>query len=89
MLAILKRRIALARAYRNVFASPGPPGDAQLVLHDILREGGILSTSVEPGLTKFNEGKRALALYILARLRWKEGDAVRLAEAQDQGDDNA
>ncbi len=81
---IIKRRIALAHAYRNVL---GAEGDSKLVLHDLLREGGILATSVEPGLTEFNEGKRALALYILARLRWKEADAIKLAMEQMESPD--
>ena len=86
MLAVLKRRIALAHAYRNVFAPPGPPGDGQLVLHDILRRAGLLEAASADGETALRaEGRRSLALEILQMLRWKEGDIVRLAEAQEEG----
>jgi|GEM_PF-2729233 hypothetical protein len=73
------RRIELANAYQTVFDSP----EGSRVLRDLLTAGGLLSTSVVEGdaqLTAYNEGKRALALHILHRLRWSEGELMQLGQ---------
>ena len=75
----LHRRYALATAYSRAFGSP----EGQLVLRDLLREGGMLSVSHVEGdahSTAFNDGKRALALHIVQRLRWSEGELLQLGQ---------
>lgn len=84
MLAVLKRRIALIHAYRNVFRPQGPPGDAELVLHDILRRSGLLEATAGTGDEALRaEGKRALALEILQQLRFTHADLMKLSEATE------
>jgi hypothetical protein len=73
------RKRRLAAAYRAVFGSP----EGKLVLADLLRRGGILETSHVPGdacSTAFQEGRRAMALDIIAELRWSDGELVQLAQ---------
>ena len=72
------RRQQLAAAYGQLFTSI----DGTLVLNDLLREAGVLETSMsaEPHETSFREGKRAMALYILDKLRWAPGELAALAQ---------
>lgn len=87
VVAFAKARLKLASAYQSVYASP----DGAAVINDILREAGILSVSHvegDPGTSAFNDGKRALALYVVQRLRWSEGELVALARAQTTDDLN-
>ena len=79
--SIFDRQQAVRQAYQDVFNTPA----GELVLHDILAAGGILSTSLvphDPYATHANEGKRALALHIVSRLRWTEAEAMQLALAR-------
>lgn len=71
------RRVAVALAYKRVFGGE----DGELVLHDIMRRGGVLRTGfdVRPGLTAFNEGRRSLALEIVRELALNEKDFERMA----------
>jgi hypothetical protein len=76
-----KRRMAITGAYHSVYNSP----DGQLVIHDILREAGVLSAAHvagDPGSSQVNEGKRLIGLMILQRLRFSEGALVKLAQLQ-------
>lgn len=80
MLERMAPRLRLARAYQATFDTL----DGKRVLHDILREGGVLTTSMFEGdqghATAFREGKRALALHVLERLRWSEAEIVAFAQ---------
>ena len=72
-------RTALARAYREVFA--GSAG--HLVLTDLLRSAGVLEVATvrgDPAMTHFNDGRRSLGLLLIERLRWSEGELLKLAE---------
>jgi|SRR5579859_723745 len=70
-----KQRIALKRKYIGLFESP----DGREVLHDILRAGNFASNcfNQDPHIAAYNEGKRALALHILSRMRLT-GDEAQL-----------
>jgi hypothetical protein len=73
-----KRERATASAYKRVFESP----EGEIVLRDLITEGGLLSVSHVSGDshdTAFNDGKRALALHIFQRLRWSEPELVKIA----------
>ena len=75
----LAPRIALHHAYQGVFGTP----EGRMVLHDLLREGGMLKTSHvlnDPADTAFREGKRAMALHLVGRLRWSESELLALAQ---------
>jgi hypothetical protein len=75
----VQRRLELANAYQAAFQS----GDGRIVLRDLLQQGGLLSVSHVEGdshATAFNDGKRAMALHIVERLRWSEGEMLRLGE---------
>jgi hypothetical protein len=79
-----KKRAMLLHAYAQTFVH-SPAGE--IVLLDLLREGGILSVSYQaedPHQTSFNEGRRSMALTILERLRWTEGDLMQLALARNE-----
>lgn len=79
----LTKRQALAAAYQEIFATPA----GKLVLNDLLREGGVLEVSYVPGDdagTHFNDGKRALALHVLHRLRWAPGELATLAQERTE-----
>jgi hypothetical protein len=81
VVAFAKRRLQMASDYQAVYNS----AEGQRVLRDILREGGILEVAHvagDPGTSQFNDGKRALALYVVERLRWNEGELVALAQTQ-------
>lgn len=54
-----------------------------MVLRDLLGAGGVLAVSHvqgDPYDTAFNDGKRALALHLLQRLRWSESELLQLGE---------
>lgn len=81
VIAAYRKRRAIATAYIGVFGSP----EGKMVLHDILRAGGILEPAHQPGdpyQTAFNDGRRSLALHIIERLRWSEGELEELALEQ-------
>jgi hypothetical protein len=68
-------------AYNATYESP----DGRAMILDMLREAGVLSVAQvagDPGTSAFNEGKRALGLHILQRLRWSESEIVELARQQ-------
>lgn len=78
---MVQRRTAMARAYQDLLGSH----EGEPVLFDILRECGLLVTSHVEGdvnTTAYNEGKRAIGLFILNRLRWSEMEMLALARAQ-------
>ena len=68
-----KRQIATIDAYSRVFGSP----DGQLVLVDLIKKAGVLEATHEPGMADYNNGRRSLALDIMAMLRM---DAAKLLE---------
>lgn len=78
LIAYAKSRLQIATAYQRVYES----AEGRDVIHDILREGGVLSVAHvegDPGTSQFNDGKRALAIFICERLRWSEPELVALA----------
>jgi hypothetical protein len=82
-LEALRRRASIAHSYRSAFSG----GTGEAVLHDLLREAGVLSVSHVEGdshATAFNDGKRAMGLHICERLRWSEMQLLKLAEQQTQ-----
>ncbi len=77
---MFRRRVSLAHAYHEVFE--GTPA-GRMVLGDLLRAAGMLETSAVPGdshMTHFREGRRSVGLHVLDRLRWREGELLKLAE---------
>ncbi len=83
----LKQRLKLHQSYQAVFAQP----QGREVLHDLLREAGMFSTSqtTDPYQTAFNEGKRYIALFVLNRLRMDNLDHVQqllMEKARDNRD---
>jgi hypothetical protein len=78
---LFTKRKELAHAYQRTFDTP----HGQMVLRDLLRKGGILETSHEPGdayTTAWRDGRRSLALELVEALRWTEGELVALAQEQ-------
>lgn len=68
-------------AYRAVFETP----EGAIVLQDILREAGLLSSSVVEGdayATHRKEGRREIALHIVDMLSWSESELAAFAQAQ-------
>lgn len=83
-LAAHKRRETIGDAYRRLFDTP----DGKLVLADLLKEGRLFDVSVEAGdplTTGLNDGRRALALVILERLRWSEMEILALSRERTAG----
>lgn len=79
----LQKMIARGEAYARVYASP----DGREVFDDLLREAGVLEVSTvagDPYMTHFNDGKKAIGLYIFAQMRWSAGELRELAAAQTQ-----
>jgi len=73
-----KAQLALAESYRRVFAA----GDGETVLTDLLRRAGMLEVATvegDPFATHFRDGRRSLALEIVAQLRFTESELLRLA----------
>ena len=80
--APLRRRIALVKAYKDVFGSV----DGQVVLKDLIARAGILEA--EPG--RFPAGRRSIVLEILQQLRFDETALMALAaERLDEPGDQA
>jgi len=73
----LRRRIALVKAYKEVFGSI----DGQIVLKDLIARAGILEA--EPG--KFAAGRRSIVLEILQNLRFDETALMALAAERLDG----
>lgn len=71
-----RRQAVLADAYHEVYASPA----GQLVIHDILKDAGLLVVAADPTDSRFYDGKRAVALHVVNRLRWSEAMLVELAK---------
>ena len=85
LLARAKRERALASAYQQFWRD----GEGRMVLEDIFRASGLLEVSHvqgDPGTSQFNDGRRSIALHIIQRLRWSEGELVALANAQTRED---
>lgn len=83
-LRAVQSMLRVRRAYR-IFDTP----EGRMVLGDLFNAAGMLSPATvegDPYLTHFNDGKRALALHILERLRWSEMELLRLA--QERADDS-
>ncbi len=83
----LKQRLRLHQSYQAIFEQP----QGREVLHDLLREAGMFSTSqtTNPHQTAFNEGKRFIALFVLNRLRMDNLDHVQqllMEKARDNRD---
>ena len=61
--------------------------EGQEVLRDLLKAGGVLKVSHSldgAETTAFNDGKRALALHVLNRLRWTEGELIALSQQRTE-----
>ena len=69
-------QVKLVSAYRHVF---GASSDGDLVLHDLVVVSGFMKTH---GGDAFEEGKRALLLYILKMLRTEPEALQRLADRE-------
>lgn len=83
-----KRERATVGAYKAVFTS----AQGDIVLRDLMIQCGLLSVSHVSGDshdTAFNEGKRAVVLFILERLRWSEPELMKLAAEQTGFEHNA
>lgn len=81
LLARAKAQLQIASDYQAVYNSP----EGERVIHDILREAGVLSVAHvqgDPGTSQFNDGMRAMGLKVIERLRWSEGELVALARRQ-------
>lgn len=75
---VLGRHQAIRGAYHFTFGLP----EGKLVLHDLLQAAGLLETSMVPGDpqgTAYREGRRSVALEIIHKLRWTEGEMMQLA----------
>jgi len=77
-----RRQAAVNQAYHAVYATP----EGQLVLHDLMRRGGILETSPVPDDSRFYEVRRSLALEIAKELRWTEAEMIALARETTKED---
>lgn len=73
------RQYELAQSYQATFANPHFL-EGQIVLRDFLRESGILEVAYDPSDSRFYDGKRAMALYLLDKLRWSPGELAQLGE---------
>ena len=72
-------REALRRSYRRVFAGP----EGARVLEDLARRGFVRASTFhpEPGRAAFNEGRRSLALEVLALAEDGTGSGMEQAMA--------
>lgn len=90
VIKIAKQRMQVAGDYHAVYNMP----EGERMIIDLLRESGVLSVAHvagDPGTSAFNDGKRAMGLFLIQRLRWSEGQLVKLARMQtadelDQGE---
>jgi len=76
----VKRQVAIAIAYKNLFESP----DGRLVLTDLMHKAGLLHAVHEeiPGQNDYNNGRRSLVLDIMKQLRFNEAALLELANAR-------
>jgi hypothetical protein len=81
-LKAFQRRASISQAYHAVYQTPA----GQTVLHDLMRKGGVLETSVEANDSRFYEGRRSLALEICKELRWSESEMIALARETTKDD---
>jgi hypothetical protein len=75
------RRARIGALYREVFGTAA----GEKVLADLLKETGLLQVSSvagDPHMTHFNDGKRAIGLHVVERMRWTEGALIELAKRQ-------
>lgn len=66
------------RKWRNVYKS----ADGEAVIHDLLRQCGLLENPLEPGapdVTNMNIGRHSIGLYVVERLRIGERELIELA----------
>lgn len=77
-----RQRAAVSNAYHSVYATSA----GQMVLHDLMRKGGILETSPDPTDSRFYEGRRSLAMEICKELRWSEAEMIALARETTKED---
>lgn len=70
------KRLALAQSYQTVFGSD----EGQIVLRDLIAHAGLLTAQHDPGDPRFADGKQALALHILERLRWSVSELQLLQQ---------
>lgn len=78
---LLRKRARIGALYRQVFEAPG----GAEVLADLLREAGLLEVSSvagDPSMTHFRDGKRAVGLHVINRMRWTEAQLLELARRQ-------
>jgi hypothetical protein len=74
----LDRHRAVRQAYHAVFATT----EGKIVLTNLLQVGGVLETSMvsgDPQATAYREGRRSMALDVIHKLRWTEGEMMQLA----------
>ena len=79
------RIFSKSRQYQAVFGSL----EGQLVLGDILREGGILTGSYvdqNASGTAYNEGKRRVAMYVANLVNMSEDDVRRITSQAELSD---
>lgn len=70
--------LRMNRRWRRVYDTP----DGEAVVHDLLRECGVLQNPLEPGMqdvTNMNIGRQSIALYVAERLRMGERELLELA----------
>ena len=84
----LKARLMIHQYYQGVFESPA----GREVLHDLLRECGVFALSHNPQdptpqNTAHNDGKRAVGLFVLNRLRMDNVPAIQKL-IQEKSNDN-
>lgn len=70
------KRIALAQSYQSVFGST----EGQIVLRDVIAQAGLLTAQHDPSDPRFWDGKQAIALHILERLRWSVAELQLLGQ---------
>lgn len=81
--SVLRRRARLAQSYMRLFEDP----DGKVVLNDIFSTCGILKDITPPATDderSYAAGQRSIAIHIIERMRWSEGELVRLAQQQAQ-----
>ena len=79
--AVVRRRASRARAYTHIWDSP----EGKIVFHDIFSKAGLLTDMGAPSSAddrSYAAGQRSIAIHILERLRWSEGELVRLSRQQ-------
>lgn len=80
-----RRARGIADAYRRLYRTP----DGKAVIDDILRDAGIFDVSTvrgDPYMTHFNDGRRAVGLGVIEKMRWSEPELIALAEERTRQD---